>query len=258
MDAGLMSQLTLTNVSVKLGQDTVVHEVSADITSGKLYVLVGPNGAGKTTLLKAMASLLPLRDGLIRFNGEELAGQTPARRAESIAYLPQDRSIAWDLPCVDVAALGAQHLPADVARQKAFTELQALGLQEVSDRGVFGLSGGQRSRVLLARVLVSSAEVFLLDEPLIALDPAWQRQVLIRLKQRAEAGQTVILSLHDLHLAAQFADQVLLMHKGRLVKMDTPENIFIPELLSEVFNLKGELVPGDGQRTLRLESLPLL
>ncbi len=253
-----MSQLTLHNVSVKLGQETVVHEVSADLTSGKLYVLVGPNGAGKTTLLKAMASLLPLKDGLISFNGEELIGQTPARRAESIAYLPQDRSIAWDLPCVDVAALGAQHLPADVARQKAFAELQALGLQEVSDRGVFGLSGGQRARVLLARVLVSPAEVFLLDEPLIALDPAWQRQVLIRLKQRAEAGQTVILSLHDLHLAAQFADQVLLMHKGRLVKMDTPENIFVPELLSEVFNLKGELVPGDGQRTLRLESLPLL
>ena len=95
-------------------------------------------------------------------------------------------------------------------------------------------------------------------EPLIALDPAWQRQVLIRLKQRAEAGQTVILSLHDLHLAAQFADTVLLMHKGQLVKMDTPEKIFVPSLLSDVFNLKGELIATDGQRTLRLESLPLL
>ncbi|MEI9904945.1 MAG: ABC transporter ATP-binding protein [Asticcacaulis sp.] len=99
---------------------------------------------------------------------------------------------------------------------------------------MFSLSGGQRARVLLARVLVSPAQVFLLDEPLIALDPAWQRQVLIRLKQRAEAGQTVILSLHDLHLAAQFADDILLMHKGYLVSHDTPENIFVPKLLSDV------------------------
>ncbi|HTN41034.1 MAG TPA: ABC transporter ATP-binding protein, partial [Asticcacaulis sp.] len=150
------------------------------------------------------------------------------------------------------------HLAPELARQKGLAELQALGLQESADRGVFSLSGGQRARVLLARVLVSQADVLLLDEPLIALDPAWQRQVLIRLKQRAEVGQTVILSLHDLHLAAQFADTILLMHKGQLVKMATPEKIFVPSLLSDVFNLKGELIAGDGQRTLRLESLPLL
>ncbi|MGA9658905.1 MAG: ABC transporter ATP-binding protein, partial [Asticcacaulis sp.] len=111
---------------------------------------------------------------------------------------------------------------------------------------------------LLARVLVSPAQVFLLDEPLIALDPAWQRQVLIRLKERADAGQTVILSLHDLHLAAQFADTVMLMHKGRLVKVDTPEKVFTRKLLADVFNLKGELVKGEEPRLLRLESQPLL
>jgi len=253
-----MNQLTLDTVSVRLGTDTVVREVSAELPSGKLYIMVGPNGAGKTTLLKAMASLLPLQAGAIRYNELDLAKLTPARRAEHIAYLPQDRNIAWDLSCVEVAALGAQHLPPDQARAAAFAELQALGLQEVSDRGVFGLSGGQRARVLLARVLISRADVFLLDEPLIALDPAWQRQVLIRLKQRAEAGQTVILSLHDLHLAAQFADTVLLMHRGQLVKIAEPGKIFVPRLLSDVFNLKGELIDGDGQRTLKLESLPLL
>ena len=253
-----MPNLILQSVSVKLGRDTVVHEVSAELAPGKLYIMVGPNGAGKTTLLKAMASLVPLQSGMISYNGLDLALQRSGVRAEHIAYLPQERSIAWDLSCVDVAALGAQHLAPELARQKAFAELQALGLQEVADRGVFKLSGGQRARVLLARVLVSQADVLLLDEPLIALDPAWQRQVLIRLKQRAEVGQTVILSLHDLHLAAQFADTVLLMDKGRLVKTDGPEKIFIPNLLSDVFNLKGELVGNEGQKTLRLESLPLL
>jgi len=252
-----MSTLTIQNVSIRLGRETVVHEVSAELTPGKLYILVGPNGAGKTTLLKAIAGLIPLQSGMISYKNLDLAAQRPASRAEHIAYLPQERSIAWDLSCVDVAALGIQALSPELARQKAFAELQALGLQEVAERGVFGLSGGQRARVLLARVLVSPADVLLLDEPLIALDPAWQRQVLIRLKQRAEAGQTVILSLHDLHLAAQFADIVMLMDRGRLVKVDAPEKVFVPSLLSDVFNLKGELITGDGQRTLRLESLPL-
>ncbi len=253
-----MADLVLEDVSVKLGGETVVHEVSATLSPGKLYVLVGPNGAGKTTLLKAMASLLPLSYGNISLNGEVLARLAPPQRAERIAYLPQERTIAWDLSCVDVAGLGAQHLPPEQARQKAFAELQALGLQEVCDRGVFSLSGGQRARVLLARVMVSQASVYLLDEPLIALDPAWQRQVLIRLKQRAEAGQTIILSLHDLHLAAQFADDILLMHHGRLVAHDQPENIFVAKLLSDVFNLTGELVTIDGQASLRLASQPLL
>lgn len=257
MEADLMT-LALDDVSVRLGGDTVVREVSAHLQPGKLYVLVGPNGAGKTTLLKAMCALLRPESGSITLNGEDVISMPPVRRADHIAYLPQERSVAWDLPCVDIAALGCQHLTQELARQKAFAELQALGLQEVSDRGVFGLSGGQRARVLLARVLVSSASIYLLDEPLIALDPAWQRHVLIRLKARAAEGKTVVLSLHDLHLAAQFADEVMLMHHGHLVDMADPEIVFSAKYLSEVFNLKGELIGTGDMRTLRLESLPLL
>ncbi|ESQ76289.1 ABC transporter ATP-binding protein [Asticcacaulis sp. AC402] len=253
-----MATLDLSDVSVILGGDTVVQSVTARLEPGKLYVLVGPNGAGKTTLLKAMASLLRLNAGRVRLNDEDVVTMPPMRRAAHMAYLPQERTIAWDLPSVDVAALGCPHLTPELARQKAFAELQALGLQEVSDRGVFGLSGGQRARVLLARVLVSSADIYLLDEPLIALDPAWQRHVLIRLRERAAEGRTVVLSLHDLHLAAQFADEVMLMHRGQLVKMAGPEIIFSAKHLSEAFNLKGELSIVDGQRMLRLESLPLL
>lgn len=253
-----MADLILEDVCVKLGGENVVHEVGATLSPGRLYVLVGPNGAGKTTLLKAMASLLPLEQGRISLDDVDVAKLSAPQRAERLAYLPQERTIAWDLSCVDIASLGAQHLPPDQARQKAFAELQALGLQEVCDRGVFSLSGGQRARVLLARVLASPAQVLLLDEPLIALDPAWQRQVLIRLKQRAAAGQTIILSLHDLHLAAQFADEILLMHGGRLVAHGDPEHIFVSRYLSDVFNLTGELVTVDGQASLRLAAQPLL
>lgn len=253
-----MSELSIEQVSVKLGADSVVRDIEASLTPGRLYVLAGPNGAGKSTLLRAMAALLPLESGVVTLDGRDVRNMTPAARAAQIAYLPQDRGIAWDLSCVDIAALGAQHLEPELARQRAFAELQALGLHEVCDRGVFGLSGGQRARVLLARVLCSPAGILLLDEPLIALDPAWQRQVLMRLKQRAAEGQTIVLSLHDLHLAAQFADTILLMHKGELTATGTPDQVFTPENLRDVFSLSGELNGPPEARVLTLSSQPLL
>ncbi len=242
----------LENISVDLGGRTVVNDVSARLAADTVHVLVGPNGAGKSTLLRALTALLPLKAGKVALNAEDISRMSPARRADHIAYLPQDRSIAWDLAAVDVAALGAWHLAPELARQKAFAELETLGLKAEAERGVFGLSGGQRARVLLARLLLSPASVYVLDEPLVALDPAWQRQVLAILKQKAVEGATVVLSLHDLQLAAQFADNILLMHEGRLVRSGAPENIFMPKDLRTVFNLAGELVNVGGQRLLTL------
>jgi len=252
-----MGELVLENVGVTLGGQSIVEGIGATLMPGRLHVLIGPNGAGKTTLLKTMAALIRADNGTVSLDGEDVARMSYARRAGEIAYLPQDRSIAWDMSGVEIAALGAPHLPAKLARQKAFAELGALGLQEMADRGVFSLSGGQRARVLLARVLVSPARVLLLDEPLTALDPAWQRHVLTRLKQRASDGATVVLSLHDLHLAAQFADEVLLMHQGHLVAQAEPDKVFTPDHLAGVFNLKGKLVGSGVQKTLRLEALPV-
>lgn len=251
-----MTETLINLVSVQLGGKTVVDRVSASLTPGKLHILVGPNGAGKSTLLKAMVALLPLSTGSVSLNGLDAARLSPAKRADMVAYLPQDRSIAWDLSAVDVAALGAYHLAPEVARQRAFEALRGLGLENVAERGVFGLSGGQRTRVLLARLLVSPAKTYALDEPLTALDPAWQRQVLFYLKQRAEAGYTIILSLHDLQLAAQFADEVLVMHQGAMVQMGIPEAVFTPRILRDVFNLSGHLAHENGHRVLHLGTKP--
>ncbi len=253
-----MTELQLDQVDVRLGGHVVVHDISASLTPGKLHVIVGPNGAGKSTLLKAMAALLPLGGGMIKLDGAEIDKLSPPKRAERMAYLPQERGIAWDLSCAEVSALGAQHLPPDEARAKAVAELTTLGMGDLVDRGVFSLSGGQRARVLLARVLCTQADVFLLDEPLIALDPAWQRQVLLRLKARAAAGATVIASLHDLYLTAQFADEVLLMHQGKLVRKGSPDQVFTRSLLKDVFSLMGELVREDGKPVLKIDNTPML
>ncbi len=247
---------SLDTVRVELGGRTVVDTVTTILEAGRVHVVAGPNGAGKSTLLRAMAALLPLKSGRIIADDKDMARLSPSARAGLVAYLPQDRSLAWDLAAADVAALGAYHLPPDVARQKAVAELQALGLGDVAERGVFSLSGGQRARVLLARLLLSPARLYLLDEPLTALDPAWQRQVLHRLRQRASEGYTVVLSLHDLQLAAQFADDILLMHEGRLVANAAPEKVFTPGVLHTVFNLSGGMVSDNGRRRLDLDVQP--
>ena len=251
-------ELQLDQVDVRLGGHVVVHDVTATLSPGKLHVIVGPNGAGKSTLLKAAAALLSLSEGAVKLDGADLGKMPPQRRAERLAYLPQDRGIAWDLASADVAALGAQHLPPAEARARAVAELTTLGLGDLVDRGVFSLSGGQRARVLLARVLCSQANIYVLDEPLIALDPAWQRQVLLRLKAKAAAGATVVASLHDLHLTAQFADEVLLMHQGKLIKKGPPDQVFTRSLLKDVFSLMGELVREDGKPVLKIENRPML
>ncbi len=251
-------ELQLDQVDVRLGGHVVVHDVTATLAPGKLHVIVGPNGAGKSTLLKASAALLPLSEGAVKLDGADLDKMPPQRRAERLAYLPQERGIAWDLAAADVAALGAQHLPPAEARARAVTELTTLGLGDLVERGVFSLSGGQRARVLLARVLCSPADIYVLDEPLIALDPAWQRQILLRLKAKAAAGATVIASLHDLHLTAQFADEVLLMHQGKLIKKGPPDQVFTRSLLKDVFSLMGELVREDGKPVLKIENQPML
>ena len=247
---------SLDTVRVELGGRTVVDAVTTTLAAGRIHVIAGPNGAGKSTLLRAMAALLPLKSGRITADDRDVARLSPSARADLIGYLPQDRSLAWNLAAADVAALGAYHLPPETARQKALAELQTLGLGDVAERGVFTLSGGQRARVLLARLLLSPARTYLLDEPLTALDPAWQRQVLHRLRQRATEGCTVVLSLHDLQLAAQFADDILLMHEGRLVANAAPEAVFTPGVLHTVFNLTGQMVNEGGRRRLDIDIVP--
>lgn len=253
-----MQTLKLNLLSVQLGGRLVLDRISTGFSLGRMHVLAGPNGAGKSTLLKVMAALLPVNTGNVSLAGVDVARMTPRNRAEHIAYMPQDRTIAWDLPAVDVAALGASHLTPEMARQGAYEELALLGLKDIADRGVFSLSGGQRARVLLARVLVGRADIYLLDEPLTALDPAWQRHVLTRLRQKAAEGATVIVSLHDLSLAAQFADSVLLLKDGHVVASGPPENVFNGGTLRDVFNLSGELVRRDGLLHLQLAAAPLV
>lgn len=248
-------RLKIEGLSLSRGRRTVVRDVSLSVMPGELVALVGPNGAGKTSLMQAVCGLIKPESGRIAIDGKALTTLGPRDRARAMAYLPQDGTVAWNLPVIEVVALGAVFLEPDGARGRAMAALEEVEAGALADRGVAELSGGERARVLLARVLASDAGLLLADEPVAGLDPEGQLLVLERLKARAGAGQTVVASLHDLSLAARFADRVIVMDRGEVRADGAPAVALDAAILAEVFGLAGRWLDGTGAPVLALSRL---
>jgi iron complex transport system ATP-binding protein len=235
--------LTAQGVSVKLAGRAVLNNISLSLSSGHLVALVGPNGAGKTTLFRALAGLVP-SDGAIDVGGDDLSSLTLPERALRFAYLPQGHVVHWPLPARDIVALGRYpHGATDPARlslrdtEAVLRAMQATDVVEFCERRVTELSGGERSRVALARVLAVEAPVILADEPTASLDPRHQIDVMKNLRQAADKGALVIVVTHDLGLAARFADTVLVLSEGRLVSQGPPAEALSEQVMGEVFRI---------------------
>ena len=225
---------------------TVLREADACIQAGEVVAVCGPNGSGKTSLLRAMLGLLPIGGpgAITRLGGDDVATLNPRQRAKRAAYLPQDRGLAWNMPAVEVAALGAPFLAPAQAVDRARVVLDDLGVGALAERGVAEMSGGERARVLLARALVAPGRALLVDEPVAGLDPDAQLLVMDRLRQEAQAGRGVMVSLHDLTLAARYADRVLLMLDGDVLFDGPPMEALSPWHLDRAFGLTAEWVQG--------------
>lgn len=239
-----MTALALIRATALLGGRAVLDGVDLAVTAGELVTIVGPNGAGKSSAIRALLGLLPLAAGQAMLDGEDVTGQSARARAERAAYLPQERRIAWNLPAIEVAALGAPFLMAGEALERARAALDEVEAGHLADRGVAEMSGGERARVLLARALAADARALLADEPTAGLDPEAQLMVLERLKARAGAGQAVLVSLHDLALAARFADRVVVLDAGRVVAEDAPMAALTPKVMADTFGLAACWVEG--------------
>jgi len=235
--------LTAQKLTVKLAGRIVLNDISLSLSSGHLVALVGPNGAGKTTLLRALAGLLP-SDGAIHVGGEALSSLALRDRARRFAYLPQGHVVHWPLPARDIVALGRYpHGATDPARLSAkdaeavSRAMQAADVVAFADRLITELSGGERSRVALARVLAVEAPVILADEPTASLDPRHQFDVMRGLRAAADRGVLVIVVTHDLGLAARFADTVLVLSEGRLVAQGAPSEALSEQVMADVFRI---------------------
>jgi iron complex transport system ATP-binding protein len=234
------------DVSVRLGGNLIVERAALDLRAGELTTLIGPNGAGKTTLMRALAGLLPA-EGRIELQGRQLAAFSARERARRIAYLPQGHVFHWPMNVAAVVALG-RHPHADAFAPLADADRIAVGralaataVEPWAGRAVTTLSGGERARVALARALATQAPILLADEPTMSLDPRHQLVVMELLARAAHDGGAVLAIVHDLVLAARFADRVVMMERGRLVADGRPREVLTPERIAAVFGVEATI-----------------
>jgi iron complex transport system ATP-binding protein len=236
-------------LTVTRGGRTVVEGLTAALAPGRITAIVGPNGAGKSSLLLALAGLLEPASGAVTLDGAPLAALAARARAQAIGYLPQSPDIAWDVSVENLVALG--RLPwRDRGTAQVEAALAALDLLALRHRPVSRLSGGERARVLLARVLAGEPRWILADEPLAALDLAHQLALIAHLRACADAGQGVVIVLHDLALAMNHADHVLVLHEGRLAAEGPPAHALAPERIARAWGVNATWLGEPGRRAL--------
>ena len=240
-------KLKAEDVVVRLAGTLVIDGASVELKAGELAVLIGPNGAGKTTLARALSGLIPA-EGRIAIEGRSLASLTPRQRAQRIAYLPQGHVFHWPMAVSAIVALG-RHPYADVfsglsEADRAAVEraLGATDTQAFAARAVTTLSGGERARVALARALASEAPILIADEPTVSLDPRHQLVVMGLLAGVAHKGAAVLAIVHDLTLAARFADRILVMERGRLQAQGSAREVLTPDRIANVFGVEAEII----------------
>jgi iron complex transport system ATP-binding protein len=232
----------LAGAVVRLAGAPVLDRADLCVKAGEVVGVLGPNGAGKTTLLRALLGLARLEAGTARLGGQLIGALSDADRARFVGYLPQERRLAWSLPAWRVAALGAVDRPAGAAREVAFAALERVGLASLAERGVLDMSGGERARVLLARLLAVQAPLLVADEPAAGLDPDAQLMALDLLRAEAGQGRGIVVTLHDLTLAARACDRIVVLHEGRVAAEGAPLEALSPGVLEEAFRLHGQWI----------------
>ncbi|WP_226017878.1 ABC transporter ATP-binding protein [Novosphingobium sp. FKTRR1] len=231
-----------------------LHEVDFAPEPGRVTAILGCNGAGKSTLLTAMAGLLPGRGtNAVRLDGRLLARWSARDRARIIGYLPQSAEVAWNLSVRTLAGLGRLPHRAGLAvdEQAVAAALKALDLTHLADRAVHTLSGGERARALLARVLAGEPHWILADEPVASLDMAQARALLLRLRALAhDEGRGVLVVLHDLAQAMNHADAVIVLDHGVVVAQGPPEQALTAGLIRMVWGVDAQWLGEPGARAL--------
>jgi iron complex transport system ATP-binding protein len=249
-----MSVLLAEHLGVRKGGRAILSDVSLMAGPGELIAVIGPNGAGKSTLLAALAGLIRPTSGEVSLNGVPL-GRIPRRKlAQARAYLPQNPVCEWPLSVERLVTLGlTAHLPAlgplpEVFAGRVAQALRDHDLAARKDQPVTTLSGGEFSRAMLARALVGSPELLIVDEPVTGLDPVHAFAAMARLSAWAEAGKTVIASLHDLTLAARYAGRILALREGRVAG----EGALTPAMVRDVFGVESRMRGEGGSVTVDL------
>ncbi|MCB2060499.1 MAG: ABC transporter ATP-binding protein [Novosphingobium sp.] len=223
--------------------------VSASLYPGQVTAICGPNGAGKSTLLASLAGLLAPDEGRVALGGEALLAMPSQARAQAIGYLPQTPEVAWDVSVEVLVSLGRipwAGVPAGEAQDAIDAAIAAMDLDEFRHRPVSRLSGGERARALMARVLATRPRWLLADEPLANLDLGHAAALIARFREQAAAGRGVVLVLHDLANAMNHADRVLVLDRGSLVADGPPREALAEDVIARVWGVRANWLGEEG------------
>ncbi len=240
------------NLGFRIGEQTLLQALDLQVQAGECVAVVGPNGAGKTTLFRLLSGELTPVTGDILFNGRDLARWPLAQLARMRAVLPQSSTLQFAFTVQEVVTMGRMphatglRIDADIVQDV----LRVCDVQKLAARPYTELSGGERQRVQLARVMaqvwqpvVEGERLLLLDEPTSALDLSHQIELMQLVRQVCASGIAVLVILHDLNLAARFADRILMLHSGKTIAVGTPQQVLQPDLIECVFNVKTQVIP---------------
>ena len=230
-------------------KDFSVEKISFEAKKGSMTTILGPNGSGKTTILKTIFGLLKSKEGSIYIDGRGLCSLTQKEKAKLMGYVPQTHNPSFPYSVIEVVAMGFApllsplDLPSKEHYHKAFETLKLLGIESLKDKPYTSLSGGQLQLVLIARALVRKPDILLFDEPIAHLDFKNQIIVLNLIKKLTQKEKIcAIITLHDPNLTLLYADKVVLVSRGKLVKYGKPKNVITKNTINEVFQLNVEVV----------------
>lgn len=246
-----MNSITTTNLAIAYEDKLIVDGLNMNIPKGKITTIIGPNGCGKSTVLKTVGRILKPKEGLVYLNGDDIRNLSTKEVAQKMAILPQSPQAQGGLTVGELVSYG--RFPHKKGFGKLSPEdkkviqwaLDITKLTELEVTMVDNLSGGQRQRVWIAMALAQQTDLILLDEPTTYLDMAYQLEVLELLYNlNREQSCTIVMVLHDLNLAARFADYMIAIRSGSIISHGTPEEIMTKEVLKDTFNIDAEIVWG--------------
>ena len=237
----MMQHICIEHLTFHIGKKEILHSITADLPADRFVALLGPNGCGKSTLLKHLYRVHSIEAGSIAIDGTPLADIPLRTAAQKIGVMGQFHAVDFDFTVQEIALMGRapykERFEEDTAEDIAMADaaLAKVGMAEAAQRSFNALSGGEQQRVMLARCLVQEPQLLILDEPTNHLDIKYQLHLLHLVRG---LGVGVIAALHDMNLAAMFADLLVVMQAGRIVRMGTPREIITEEMLSEIYGVR--------------------
>ncbi len=241
------------NACVELGERDVLQGVTAEFRHGELTGIIGPNGAGKTTLLRALAGLLPVKSGRISLEGESIDSFDRKETARRVGYLAQKHEPDFPFRVDETVMMGryphqGRLAPeTDYDRAAVAAALHDMDAENLANRAVNELSGGELQRVLIARTLAMQTPVLLLDEPFANLDVRHCLDILAILRAQAEEGRAVVVSVHDLNLAHRYCDRLVLLHQGEILVQGDVRSVLTPRFIEKAFEVYAEILTTDSE-----------